>query len=293
MTTRDFPQRVVTVRRTRGRRASAAWLLGLSTLGCDPVISLGDAPVDGDGGAVGGTSDGTSAGTNDGRPVSSNDSASGEESVVPAPCNGLVCDGLETTGSVEVAVDTEQGATFGRVQEPVHAGEFAARFTTSAEQSWSAFVYRFDEPIVSDAVYVRMYLFVPLGSVTGRLNFLAIENEDTFNIDVNLLGGELGDVVFEVYNHSSRAGLSTADITVPFDQWFCLQTAVVLSETAGQVVVSVDGREVLRTPNPENTLPSGGISKVGVGAFWTEAGQSDSELFVDDIAIGQDVVPCQ
>lgn len=245
-------------------------------LGCDPVISLGDAPLRGDGGAM----------------VSSNDAATGDAPVVPAACDGLVCDGLETTGSVEVAVDTEQGATFERVQEPVHSGAFAARFTTSAEQSWSAFVYRFDEPIVSEAVYVRMYLFVPSGSVTGRLNFLAIENEDNFNIDVNLLGGESADVVFEVYNHSSRAGISTADVTVPFDRWFCLQTAVLLSETAGQVLVSVDGREVLRTPNPENTLPSGGISKVGVGAFWTEAGQSDSELFVDDIAIGQDVLPC-
>lgn len=277
MNARTFLQRAATVRRACEHRTPAAWLLGLCILGCDPVISLGDAPSHGDAGAM----------------TSSTNSATEAEPVVPAPCNGLVCDGLETTGSVEVAVDTEQGATFGRVQEPVHSGEFAARFTTSAEQSWSAFVYRFDEPIVSDAVYVRMYLFVPSGSVTGRLNFLAIENEDTFNIDVNLLGGESGDVVFEVYNHSSRAGLSTADVTVPFDQWFCLQTAVVLSETAGQVVVSVDGREVLRTPNPENTLPSGGISKVGVGAFWTEAGQSDSELFVDDIAIGQDVVPCQ
>lgn len=276
MTALDVLRRAGTVRRARERRAPAPWLLGLWMLGCDPVISLGDAPLRGDGGAI----------------VSSNDAATGDAPVVPAACDGLVCDGLETTGSVEVAVDTEQGATFERVQDPVHTGAFAARFTTAAEQSWSAFVYRFDEPIVSDAVYVRMYLFVPSGAVTGRLNFLAIENEDSFNIDVNLLGGESADVVFEVYNHSSRAGISTADVTVPFDRWFCLQTAVVLSETAGQVLVSVDGREVLRTPNPENTLPSGGISKVGVGAFWTEAGQSDSELFVDDIAIGQDVLPC-
>lgn len=276
MTTRAYLQRAVAVRRVRARRAPAPWLLAVCMVGCDPVISLGDAPLRGDGGVT----------------VSANDAAGGEDTVVPEACDGLVCDGLETTGSVEVAVDTEQGATFGRVQEPVHTGEFAARFTTVAEQSWSAFVYRFDDPIVSDAVYVRMYLFVPSGSVTGRLNFLAIENEDSFNIDVNLLGADSGDVVFEVYNHSSRAGVSTADVTVPFDRWFCLQTAVVLSETAGQVLVSVDGREVLRTPNPENTLPSGGISKVGVGAFWTEAGQSDSELFVDDIAIGQDVVSC-
>jgi hypothetical protein len=281
VTARDSMGCIKTVRQSRAHWTPARWLLGLWllglwVLGCDPVISLGDAPLVSHGGVM----------------ASSNDAVTGREPVVPAACGGLVCDGLETTGSVEVAVDTEQGATFERVQEPTHTGEFAARFTTSAEQSWSAFVFRFDEPIVSPAVYVRMYLFVPSGTVTGRLNFLAIENEDTFNIDVNLLGAESGEVVFEVYNHSSRAGVSTADVTVPFDQWFCLQTAVVLSETAGQVLVSIDGREVLRTPNPENTLPSGGISKVGVGAFWTEAGQADSELFVDDIAIGQDVVSC-
>ncbi len=276
MIARYLPRRGGTASPTRKRWAAVWVLLGFPSWACDPVISLGDAPLRGD----------------DGGMASSNDAASGAAPDGSSACSGLVCDGLETTGSVEIAVDTEQGATFERVQEPVHTGEFAARFTTSAEQSWSAFVYRFDEPLVSEAVHVRMYLFVPSGSVTGRLNFLAIENEDTFNIDVNLLGADSGEVVFEVYNHASRAGLSNVDFMVPFDRWFCLQTAVVLSETAGQVSVSVDGREVLRTPNPENTLPSGGISKVGVGAFWTEAGQFDSELFIDDIEIGQDVVSC-
>lgn len=248
-------------------------------LACDPVISLGELPRHSDAAMA--------------QPASAPSTSEMVQATVEAGgCEWLACEGAEASDSVEVSVDSERGATFERVQAPVNSGEYAARFTTAADRSWSAFVFRFEEPISSDAVYVRMYIYLPANSVAGRLNFLAIENDDSFNVDVNLLAGDAGDVVLEVYNHLTRAGLSSDDFQVPEDQWLCLQTAVSLSETQGLVTVSIDGREVLRTPYPENTLPSGGITKVGVGAFWTEAGQTDSELFVDDIVVSQTVVPC-
>lgn len=267
-----------------GKRRARYILPFLFALGCERVIVLGDLTtvpepnpmVTPDAGPIG-----------DPGPIG--DAApTGTGECITLYGDALACTGFETANSYTAIVDATEEATVSLSSVQAHSGESAVHCTTNAAGSWASTLYPF-APISSGTIHLRAYFFVPAGSITGRINVITVEAAEILNIDVNFNS----DLEVEAFFHSDGSRYQSSASVIPEGQWFCLQTAVQVHDSAGAVEVWLDGQPQLATPADKDTLPDTGIAEAELGISWTEAGQTVAELFVDDVVIDTNPVPCQ
>lgn len=267
------------------RSALVVGCLGLCGA-CNPVITLGQLPSAGRDVGIGASAPLPDAGR---VPLSPNRDAATPSDIT---CPGWICEDFEADNTLPLAWDAERGAGATRVQAPVHTGQSALRHTATGEHSWSALVYTLPETVVTGNVGARFYLYLPAGNLEGRVNLLAIERQDAFNIDVNLLRKTNDTAPYiEVYSHHTGRRDTTALPVSVEDQWLCIQVNARISETEGSVDVFRQGELVLSSETGD-TLPAGGVDQVALGIYWTEEGQTHSELVLDDVALGPSVAAC-
>jgi hypothetical protein len=250
-------------------------VLACLSLGCDPTIIIGLAQAGGDASAPG---------------MQTPADADSDAALADCPgasSPGLVCQGFESTDLGVTRLDDTRGATLSLDSDTVHQGSGALRFTANASESWSAVVYSFP-PVTSGVLYARAHYYIPAGSVTGRINLMTLESEQAFNVDVNVTSA----LDAEAYLRVDASRYNSAPGVIPLDTWFCLQAALDIDDTGGALELLVDGTSVLVTPRDKDTLPPSGVNEAEFGILWTEAGQTASELYVDDVAIDTEPVSC-
>jgi hypothetical protein len=202
----------------------------------------------------------------------------------------LVCSGFEGTPE-ETAYDSKSDilAVIATGNEQVHSGALAMRAATVQENDQAT--VEFTVPAVRTGdLYARAWMFAPLGTLTGRINVLYLgSSANDGGVDVNINGNGALDLYFR--EHDVR-NVSAASV-VPQTRWFCLQIHMTLDDDAGDVEAWVDGTRVAGGNGAQDTIPLGGVTTYMTGINWTEAGQSTTTLFVDDVALDTAPVPCE
>lgn len=79
-------------------------------------------------------------------------------------------------------------------------------------------------------------------------------------------------------------------VALPTERWFCLQFELPLRPDATPKL-SLDGEPIAIMPNVDTTVADG-LSWLAVPAWYTDDSQPPVEIFVDDLAVSLDPVPC-
>jgi hypothetical protein len=171
--------------------------------------------------------------------------------------------------------------------ERSRSGEGSLKLTQDGIGAGASVEYDF--PAVTEGdLYARGWVFLPHGSVAGRINLLTFEAEDDVS-DVNIT--PQGSV--DVYLQPTGTRTSSPPSAYPYGEWFCLQVHHHVHPTEGFVVVYVGGEEVVKT-QPQDTYGEQGVSSVRIGLIWTEGGQtSGGVVYWDDFAVDTESIPCE
>ena len=144
------------------------------------------------------------------------------------------------------------------------------------------------------ALHLRVWLRVPMGVATETMNLFFIGFDPNPNgdppvpfsgLDLNLEGGAL-----QVYSPQSSPARVTGTLQIPRDRWFCLRVHVELGDS-GSVEAFVDDAPALEVPVCD-TVPDGGVSLLRAGIDWSSGQTSVFEVFMDDLVLSPDLVPC-
>jgi hypothetical protein len=200
-------------------------------------------------------------------------------------CSGFEGDPSESTHRIKNALTALAGAS----KTTVHSGTLALQATTSLPGDQAT--AEFDVPATSTGdLYARAWLFAPLGTFIGRIHVLYIgsaDNDGGVNVNIN------GDGKVDLYFPELDVRAASATGIVPQSSWFCLQVHVQLSNTSGNADASVNGTKVVSGNGAQDTIPVGGVTSFMTGVNWTEAGQSTTLLYVDDVALDTSPIPCE
>ena len=220
------------------------------------------------------------------QPDTQNDAAS-----LPLSCSDyLVCSGFEgAADETPYQQKSDLLSVIGTANGQVHGGSLALRAATVQENDQAT--VEFTLPGISSGdLYARAWILAPLGTVTGRINVLYLgSTAEDGGVDVNINGNGALDLYFRQRDVRS---VSAAGV-VPQTRWFCLQIHMKLDDSAGDVEAWVDGTRVVAGNGAQDTIPVGGVISYMTGINWTEAGQSTTTLYVDDVALHTSPVPCE
>lgn len=190
-----------------------------------------------------------------------------EQEVVPAP-------GVESNGELYVATDranwgvSSLGVSF--FEAPAHA-YIPVTIDTS----------------LAGSIYVRAWLSIPSGAVTGDVGLLEFLTGDTPVASVTTHP----DARLSVETHLTRArAMSRAD-AYPFDEWFCLRAAVHLNDVTGSVTAEASDVVVAEIVGADT---SGLLdeSSVHFGVTKTGPHQGAGQIYWDSLVIDQEPVAC-
>lgn len=62
-------------------------------------------------------------------------------------------------------------------------------------------------------------------------------------------------------------------------------------DDGGSVRLSIDGKLVASRANVD-TLPAGGYTEIGAGLPWTNGGNPPAEVWVDELIVATEPIPC-
>ncbi len=211
-------------------------------------------------------------------------------SCAPADIDPLVCldfevplDGATTELNGTVALDTDV----------VYRGQTSLRAETVAENAIASLRSTF-QAIDTGTVYFRVLVFLPAGMATGNIKILNLSSageppdEENRGVDVNISG----DLGVNIYQHGNFARFESAPGLVPEDEWFCLRGSYSISTTSGATMVWINDLLVVSTTASEDAIINGGVSEFETGIGWTEGGQVSALLYVDDVVVAVEPIPC-
>jgi hypothetical protein len=216
-------------------------------------------------------------------------------SAAPAPQGWPIYQGFEY-GTVPSPVVVGSGVV--SLDSDSHSGSGALLATSTLAQAQATAGFEF-EPLQSGTIYVRAWYKIA-DTLSGRLNILGLKTIDSLGVesdvvDVNLDGIGANTKV-DVYFAVENARDSSTPVTVPMGEWVCIEAAVTISDTVGQAVVRVErldgGSASYTTQADHDTLLLDGINAVRVGIDWTDPGQAQTEVRVDDLVIDSQPIGC-
>lgn len=139
---------------------------------------------------------------------------------------------------------------------------------------------------MADRYYAKFYAKVPADSDTTGIALLHIgETSGQFlGTNVEIGGGKLGVAV-------QSANLYEYPAEVARDKWLCLELDLVISETAGRVIVRADGTTVIDRGSID-TKPVGAVGDLEVGISY--AGAANTKVLIDDVVVAREPLqPCK
>lgn len=190
-----------------------------------------------------------------------------EQAVVPAP-------GVESNGELFVATDY---ANWGASSLGVSFDEAPAH----------AYIPISIDTSVNGSIYVRAFLYIPSGVISGDVGLLEFLSGDTLAAAVKT--HPAARLSAEAPIHQDRA--MSATNTYPFDEWFCLRAAVHLDDVIGSVTVEA-GDVVVAEILGADTRTLRNESSVHFGVTGTSPHQGAGQLYWDSLVIDQQPVAC-
>jgi hypothetical protein len=188
-------------------------------------------------------------------------------------------------GDILGTATTEGGATLTLTNELSHSG--AESLVTTQGAPGVGAILRYDlTPQLDGDIYVRGWVYIPQGTVSGRIKLIGFRNWNVL-FDVNVTGGGRVDIYVQDTDERSTSGPSAH----PYDEWFCLQAHYRADSTQGFVEAFINEKSVARI-TPQDTRGGTGVTAVEVGLTWTELNQTGGVVYWDDIAIDTVPVAC-
>lgn len=257
--------------------------LGGSGTGGTPTVSTGgNANGGGTGGALvtGGTGSGmggssSETGGSGGRPDTSTGGTAMTEPLFAEDFEDDILGMATTVG----------GATLKLTDERSHTGEGSLVATQGEPGVGAVLQYKF-MPVLNGDLYVRGWVYIPGGTVNGRIKLVAFKNSDIL-FDVNVTAAGRVDLYIQDTDERSTSEQNAH----PYDEWFCLQAHYLAHPTQGFVEAFINEESVARI-DPQDTRGGNGVTAVDIGLNWTELDQTGGVVYWDDIAIDTVPVPC-
>lgn len=177
--------------------------------------------------------------------------------------------------------------------DTVFSGNRAMRSATQVVNAW-AFAATSFAPIESGTVYFRQYIFIPEGTIVGRITVINLSGtkepteEISYGVDVNLTAGGIVDI----YLHGNKTRYASAALSFPEGEWFCLRGSYTISDTAGETSVWINDSLAVSTTATSDSIINGGVSETAFGIVWTELGQDTAVVYIDNILVSSAPVHC-
>jgi len=254
-------------------------------------------PLDGGAGDAGpmdgGTGDAASSdgGTGDagGADAGPPDAGPDETACDDAHAGALFCDGFESPGLIAWDRTMESSGTVTRSTTRSHRGVASLHAATTARSGKASLSSGLGVMATSGELWLRAWVYLPGGYPLDTVSVLWIGENDPPYAGVSLQATAGEEPHFWVGPEGSPVGSVT--LTLPRDRWFCFEGHVVVSDTAGEAEMFVDGvRAGGRTG--WDTLPGGGFSHVTTGIEWTSTGQRSAEVRVDEVVVDDAPIGC-
>ena len=260
--------------------------LGLGGAGAGGTLTVstgGDTPGGGDGGAVddggaGGGAGGDAGGDAGGTGGGPDTSTGGTPMTEP-----LFKEDFE--GDFLGMATMDGGATLKLTDELSHRGK-ESLVTTQGEPGVGAALQYELSPRLDGDLYVRGWVYIPQGTVNGRVKLVGFRNRDVL-FDVNVTGA--GQVDIYVQDTDERA--TSKQSAHPYNEWFCLQVHYRADSTQGFVEAFINEETVARI-RPQDTRGGDGVTAIDIGLSWTELDQTGGVVYWDDVVIDMVPVAC-
>ncbi|MBN2528088.1 MAG: hypothetical protein JXR76_16980 [Deltaproteobacteria bacterium] len=179
------------------------------------------------------------------------------------------------------------------VTDPSFEGEQALCSQTMAEQSWACMVYPF-AAINRDTLYLSAHIFIPDDTITGNTTLVNLSgqvdesSEQTFGVDINVSPTRSLDI----YVHGNYTRYTSGEKQVPTGRWFCLWGRYSISDVSGEASFWIDDNLVVSTTASKEAVITGGVSELRIGIGWTENGQEQATVYVDNLILRSSPTAC-
>lgn len=259
---------------------------GPNDSGVEPMDA---GPVDG--GAIdGGPADG---GPIDGGPVDSGPIDSGPIDAGPRDCRtvpGVIyCTSFEDPTLPDYDATVERTGTVATSSAQVHTGALALRAQITATDGRATLRNYGFASIASGEIWTRVWVYVPAGTSLHNLVFLALGEGvppyGTYSTALHDMG------VTTLWLDSTMSSFASGSGAVPVGRWVCMESRVVVSNTAGSGEIYVDGTRVGSQSGIDTSMATP-YANFSVGINWVSASQAPATIYLDDLAIGTMRQPC-
>jgi hypothetical protein len=215
----------------------------------------------------------------------------------PDECEGalagaLACSGFEDQDAAVGWTETTilGSADIEHTSDEVHRGRGALHAQSSGVES-VAVVSREFAPVRAGTLYLRAYLRVPADVPTDTINIFFIGAEpapDPFTgVDINLEQG-----VPQIFSPQFAPDRRDGTVAIPRDEWFCFRAELVVDDEDGSIELFVGDDSALLATGVD-TLPDEGVYTFRAGVDWSSAQAERFEMYLDDVALGTDPIPCR
>lgn len=283
------------MKRALARRTIASSATALALSGCGLLLDIGggdDPPGRPDAGAS------VDAGHDDAGADAGDDAGADAGDVQPldsTSCDdvhagAILCDGFEGLPELSLWSRARGGVSY--VSTPAYRGMNALRALLLPSPRIAS-IDIFGLPRVSEGeAFIRVYVWVPSASPVEGLTILNYEepSEPWGKVRVRIVGGALGA---DGWSHDSSAALSSFGPPMPRDRWVCVEVRILVSDTAGEVELFVDGTPVAFL-GPTDTAPAMPYQTLYAGITQDDYGVQTlpTELFMDELVVDTRRVGC-
>ena len=199
----------------------------------------------------------------------------------------MVCNGYEDP-SFEGWLKEESLGTVTQDLGRFHRGRGALHAQTSSGGAVAALLAKEFGPFTAGDLYARAYFYV---LSTSRLENVALMIVGESLQPWDHVAFSIGDLdSAQVWIEEIRR-VTVSSIPMPLDRWVCVQVHIVIDDRRGSVGLSIDGKLVASRANVD-TLPAGGYTEIGAGLPWTNGGNPPAEVWVDELIVATEPIPC-
>ncbi len=269
-----------------GNERSARWLVGLALCACtdDDVVASLAPRVTLDAGRLGmmptppALLDGGENEADGEVRLPVLDAADGE-------CAALYCSDFEQ--ELEQADVVASAGSVVRSTERARSGQHSLGLAIDGAGATAALMVRV--PTVSAGeLYVRVHVLVPATTQLRDIVVLSLSDDvGQEGINVDLWDGER----VELYLPADQISDFSERGTVARDEWLCLTLHAEVDDADGEASL-LRGTAVVAEVSGVDTLPPGGISRLGLGVTWSHAEQPAAELWIDDVVVSLEPLGC-
>lgn len=148
---------------------------------------------------------------------------------------------------------------------------------------WSRFL---DTTVTAGDIYLRAFYWISSATVVNEQLGILVVGNGTPPYPATYVVLYPGQIMINV---DGDATLIAGEI--PRDRWVCIEMHVFVDPVVGFAELSIDGTNVLRTPNVSSDVV-GGYTNMEVGVHYTTPGQTPVSLWVDEVVLDSVPIGC-